>query len=75
MSPHQQVEQTCDTIFALTENTILENLCFRVIISSAINPKLKRPLLGLPKETYQNWNQRKTGDYIKPGELPQVVIM
>jgi hypothetical protein len=55
LSPtYQQVEKTCDTIFALTANTIFEKLYFSVIISSAIDPKLKRPLLGLPKETYQN---------------------
>jgi hypothetical protein len=33
---YQQVEKTCDTIFALTENTIFEKLYFSVIISSAI---------------------------------------
>jgi len=45
-----QVRQTCDTIVAQVVNPILGKLYFKVIISSAIDPKLKRPLLRLTKE-------------------------
>jgi hypothetical protein len=76
MSPtYQHVWESCDTIVAQTPNTIFEKLYFSVIISSVIDPKLKRPLLGLPKETYQNWNQRKIGDYIIYADTLQVVTM
>jgi len=46
---YQQVRQTCDTIFALTANPIFGKLQFYVIISSTIDPKLKRSLFRIAK--------------------------
>ena len=48
---YQQVRQTCDTIAAQAANPIFVKLQFYVIISSAIDPKLKRPPIRITERS------------------------
>jgi len=70
-----QVRQTCDTIVAQVVNPILGKLYFKVIISSAIDPKLKRPPVKIDERSLRCLTIAESGDYIISGENPQVVTV
>jgi len=53
MSNSHQVWETCDTIVAQAANPIFGKLQFYVIISSATDPKLKRPHIRIAKRSLQ----------------------
>jgi hypothetical protein len=72
---YQQVRQTCDTTITFTANHILEKLYFKDIISSAIDPKLKRPPVRIAERSLRFLPLPKSGDYIIPGESLQVVTV
>jgi len=46
-----QVWETCDTIVAQAANPIFGKLQFYVIVSSAIDPKLKRPPIWISERS------------------------
>jgi len=50
---YHQVRQTCDTIIAQAADAILGKLHFYVIISSTINPKLKRPPIRINERSFR----------------------
>ena len=72
---HQQVGETCDNIVVQAGEPIFRKLQFYVIISSAIDPKLKRPRLGLPEEVFDILLFPKNGDYIIHGDSSQLKTM
>ncbi len=72
---NHQVRETCDTIFAFTANPIFGKLHFYVIISSAIDLKLKRSLIRIAKRNLRILANAENGDYIKPGDSSQLEVL